>query len=106
VAEKAKGYEEHIELAKKCIGEGEFDAAKEHVRQAIAADATKPDAFNLLGALLEMGGNKLEGQKNYRVALALDPTYKPADKNLGRTTGLTSGGGISLGEKRPKEEQK
>jgi DNA-binding NtrC family response regulator len=105
-AEKVRGYEEHIELAKKCIGEQEFDGAQEHVRQAIAADASKPEAFNLLGVLLEIGGNKLEAQKDYRAALALDPTYKPADENLSRTTGLTSGG-ISMGRtKAPREERK
>jgi DNA-binding NtrC family response regulator len=97
-AEKAKGYETHVELAKKCIQQGQFEAAQEHVRAAIAADATKPEGFNLLGVLLEMSGNKLEAQKNYRAALALDPTYKPANENLSRTTGLTPGGGISLGQ--------
>ena len=106
-AEKANGYDEHIELTKKCIGQRKIDAAQEHVRQAIAADATKPEAFNLLGVLLEMGGNKLEAQKKYRAALALDPTYKPAGENLSRTAGLTSDAGISLGRKKePREEQK
>jgi DNA-binding response OmpR family regulator len=106
-AQKAKGYDEHVELAKKCIGRQEFGAAEEHARQAIAADATRPEAFNLLGVLLELAGNKLEAQQNYRAALALDPTYKPADENLRRTIGLASGGGISLGRKRkPEEEQK
>jgi DNA-binding NtrC family response regulator len=106
-AAKAEGYEQHIELAKKRIGERGFDAAQEHVRQAIAADASKPEAFNLLGVLLEMRGNKLEAQKSYRAALALDPTYKPAHENLSRTTGVTSGGNISLGgEQEPQEEQR
>jgi DNA-binding NtrC family response regulator len=97
-AAKAKGYGMHIELAKKCIQQQQFEAAQEHARQAIAADATKPEAFNLLGVLLEMSGNKLEAQKNYRAALALDPTYKPADENLSRTAGLTPSGGVSLGQ--------
>jgi DNA-binding NtrC family response regulator len=96
-AEHAVSYEEHIELAKKSIGQQEFGAAARRIRQAIAADATKPEAFNLLGVLMEMDGNKLEAQKDYRAALALDPTYKPAQENLSRTTGLTSGGQVSLG---------
>ncbi len=104
--EKAKGYEQHVELAKKCIGQRKLDAAREHVRQAIAADATKPEALNLLGILLEISGNKLEAQKNYRAALALDPTYKPAIENLSRTTGLTSGGEMSLGDKARKPFRK
>ncbi len=96
-ADKASSYQEHVELAKKCIGGQEFGAAQEHVRQAIAADSTKPEAFNLLGVLLEMAGNKLEAQKNYRAALALDPSYRPAEENLSRTTGLIAGK-IRLGD--------
>jgi DNA-binding NtrC family response regulator len=96
-AENAGSYEDHIELAKKSIGQQEFEDAARRIRQAIAADATKPEAFNLLGVLMEMDGNKLEAQKDYRAALALDPTYKPAQENLSRTTGLTSGGQMSLG---------
>jgi len=96
-AEEAQGYEMHVELAKRCINQGEPDAAQEHVRLAIAADATKPEAFNLLGVLLEMGGDRLEAQKQYRAALALDPTYKPADENLNRAVGLSAGGGSDLG---------
>ena len=105
-ADKAKSYEEHIELAKKSIGEREFDTAQEHVRQAIAVDAAKPEAFNLLGALIEMRGDWLEALKQYRAALALDPTYKPADENLERVVARQQkGSGISLGEKKPEEER-
>jgi DNA-binding NtrC family response regulator len=99
-AEEAQGYEMHVELAKRCINKGEFDAAQEHVRLAIAADATKPEAFNLLGALLEISGNRLEAQKNYRAALALDPTYTPAQENLNRAVGLGAGGGVNLGQRK------
>ncbi|HOX37572.1 MAG TPA: response regulator [Candidatus Brocadiia bacterium] len=95
-ADKAKGYQACIELAKRCINRQEFDAAAEHVRQAIAADATKPEAFNILGVLHEIGGDKLEAQKNYRTALELDPTYEPAQQNLRRTAGLDRGGRVSL----------
>jgi len=105
-ADKAKTYEEHIELAKKCIGEREFDAAQEHVRLAIAADSTKAEALNLLGALIELRGDWLEALKQYRAALALDPTYKPADANLDRVvTRYERGRGISLGDSKDSEEE-
>jgi len=105
-AQKAEGYETHIELAKKCIGRREFDAAQEHVRQAIAADSTKPEAFNLLGVLIELRGDWLEAQKQYRAALALDPSYKPADENLERLViRHQKKSGISLGEKKQFEEE-
>lgn len=98
-ADEAGGYEKLIELAKRSIGRQEFQEAARRVRQAIAADATKPEAFNLLGVLTEMDGNRLEAQKNYRAALALDPTYKPAQENLSRTAGLGDGGQVSIGRK-------
>ncbi len=97
-AEKAKSYEEHIELAKRCIGRREFDAAQEYARRAIAADSTKPEGLNLMGALLEMRGDWLEALKQYRAALALDPTYGPAKENLDRVVVRhEQGSGISLG---------
>ena len=99
-AEKAKGYEMHIELAKKCINERRPGAAREHVQQAVAADATKAEAFNLMGVLLEIDGRDLEAQNNYRAALALDPTYKPASENLSRPRDMVAGATFSLGQKK------
>jgi len=99
-AEKASSYEMHIELAKKCIHEHRLDAARENAQRAIAADATRAEAFNLMGVLLEMSGRKLEAQNHYRAALALDPTHRPANENLSRTSGLTAGGAFSLDQKK------
>jgi DNA-binding NtrC family response regulator len=85
--EKDKDYESCLELAKKCVTDKHFDAAAEHVKKAISLDSSRPEAFNFLGALYEIQGDKLEGQKNYRAALSLGPTYKPAQDNLSRSTG-------------------
>ena len=49
---KVLDYASHIEFAKKCIGDRHFDAAVEHVRSAIFVDPGRPEAFNLLGALM------------------------------------------------------
>jgi len=84
--QKAADYGTSIELAKRSIGNRLFDAAIEHVRRAIFLDPTRPEAFNLLGALLETQGDRSEAQKNYRAALSLDPSYAPAIKNLQRST--------------------
>ncbi len=93
-------YASRIELAKRCIGDRQFDAAVEHVRHAIYDDPGRPEAFNLLGALLEIRGDRLEAQKNYRAALTLDPSYEPAIKNLSRSTEARwrQKGGIALEE--------
>jgi DNA-binding response OmpR family regulator len=79
-------YTSHLELAKKCIGDRHFDAALEHVRQAVFIDPGRPEGFNLLGALMEVQGDRDEAQKNYRAALSLDPSYEPALQNLHRST--------------------
>jgi DNA-binding response OmpR family regulator len=83
---KLVDYSSYIELAKKCIGDHHFDAAVEHVRKGIFVDPGRPEAFNLLGALMEIQGDRIEAQKNYRAALALDPSYQPAVNNLHRST--------------------
>jgi DNA-binding response OmpR family regulator len=95
---KVADYGSSIELAKKSIGNRHFDAAIEHSRKAIFLDPSRPEAFNLLGALLEIRGDRIEAQKNYRAALSLDPSYAPAIKNLERSTswGWKRAGGITL----------
>jgi len=85
--DKARDYDSCLELARKCVSDRQFEAAAEHVRKAISIDSSRGEAFNFLGALFEVQGNKLEAQKNYRAALSLDPTYKPAQDNLRRSTG-------------------
>ncbi len=84
--QKVADYASSIELAKRSIGNRHFDAASEHVRKAIFLDPARPEAFNLLGALMEIRGDRNEAQKNYRAALSLDPSYVPAIRNLQRST--------------------
>ena len=84
--QKALDYASSIELAKRSVGDRHFEAALEHVRKAISLDPNRPEAFNLLGALMEIQGDCMEAQKKYRAALSLDPSYKPALENLRRST--------------------
>ena len=104
--QKLVDYTSYIELTKKCIGDRHFDAAVEHLRKAIFIDPGRPEAFNLLGALMEIRGDRIEAQKNYRAALSLDPSYEPAIKNLHRsTTGKwRQVGGILLEEVKKEEK--
>jgi DNA-binding response OmpR family regulator len=99
--DQASDYGSRLELAKKCINDRHFEAAEEHARRAISIDPKRPEAFNLLGALLEVRGDRLEAQRQYRIALGVDPTYKPARENLRRTMTWTLGpqtGAISIAE--------
>src|SRR4030042_981443 len=82
----ARDYRAWIELSKRHITDRNFAAARESVRKAIAADPGHPQAYNLLGALLEIKGDSVAAQKFYRAALDIDPTFKPASANLERTT--------------------
>jgi DNA-binding response OmpR family regulator len=104
--QKLVDYTSSIELAKKCIGDRHFDAAIEHMRKAIFIDPGRPEAFNLLGALMEIRGDRVEAQKNYRAALSLDPSYEPAVKNLHRSTTAKwrQEGGIILEEVKKEEK--
>lgn len=102
-----EGYKGRIELAKKYINERKFASAQEQIRQAIAGDPSKPEAFNLLGALKEMDGDWLEALKQYRAALSLDPAYKPADKNVERIVNLHQRGiDINLGDENSSKKDK
>jgi len=88
-----------LNLAKKMINDKKFDTAREYLEQAISRDPSTPEPFNLLGVILEMKNEHLEALKNYRAALALDPTYRPAKENLERATQFDyTLKGMSLGE--------
>lgn len=99
-AAQVSDYESHLALIKRCMSERHVEAAMEHARQAIGLDPARPEAFNLLGALYELGGNHEEAMKNYRVAVDLDPTYQPAWQNLNRSSESGKGKtrlGLNLG---------
>jgi DNA-binding response OmpR family regulator len=83
---RGREYDNYLALAHKRISAGEFDAARVYVHKAISINSDRPEAFNLLGGLCEARSNRIEADKNYRVALALDPSFKPAQKNLDRVT--------------------
>ena len=95
--ETVADYPSLIELAKRYISDQNFATARETARKAIAADPAQPEAYNLLGALLEMDHHRLEALKFYRAALDIDPTFKPAGANLDRATSWNKFGKIDMG---------
>lgn len=80
----AEGYEGELKLARHWFGQRQFDKATQHVKQAIAADPSRPEAFNLLGELQELAGDPGSALQNYRIATQLDDRYAPALANLSR----------------------
>ncbi len=95
--ERVVEYRDLIELTKRCITDQRFEAARESVRRAIAADPHQPEAYNLLGALVEIDGDIFEAQKFYLAAMDIDPKYKPAITNLKRTSSWNMSHKIDLG---------
>lgn len=81
-AAHAADYEMYLNLARRSIVDDQFTAALEQVKRAVAEDSTRPEAFNLLGVLYELKHDRHTAMNNYRIALALDPTYEPARTNL------------------------
>lgn len=99
VENKLATYKEFLEFAKKCILEKDFDKAEAHLKKAVMENINAAEPHNLFGVIAEYKGDFVAAGKHYRAALALDPTYKPADRNLQRVTDYNySIRGIALGE--------
>lgn len=99
-------YQGCIEQAKAAVEAYDFDSAASWAQAAVSLDTSRAEAYNLLGVLLERRGGRLEAQRYYRAALALDPTYKPAWNNLNRSTQMWPEGHIDLGEGTGKKAKK
>ncbi len=65
-------YQALIELSKRHITDKNFTAARGSISQAIASDPGRPEAYNLLGQLLEIKGDWMAAQKLYRAAFNIE----------------------------------
>nr|WP_320024455.1 hypothetical protein [uncultured Acetobacterium sp.] len=77
-------FEESIDLAKKALEEGDYILAEEKIKKAMNGNPHSPISHNLYGILEELLKEDNLAHKHYRAAYALDPTYKPAIRNLER----------------------
>jgi Tfp pilus assembly protein PilF len=68
------------------LKEGQPLLAGRLLRQALFRQPERPEAYNLLGVLVECTGDWLNSQKFYRAALNMEPTYRAAWNNLQRVT--------------------
>jgi DNA-binding NtrC family response regulator len=92
-------YHQRVGQAREMIRGGALESALAHLREAEALDPGRPDAFNLTGVISELRRDRTAAQKQYRIALDLDPTYQPAKENLqGSTRGPTERGALALGD--------
>lgn len=79
--EATQQYEEHLAQGIASLEAENLEAAEEHARRAMARVPTRPEAFNLLGVVMQVTAHWQEARKYYQVALALDPGYEPARRN-------------------------
>lgn len=66
------------------LQKNDFESSHAQIAYAMALNMDAPQPHNLLGILYELVGDENAARKHYRAAYALDPTYKPACRNLER----------------------
>ncbi len=64
------------------VGRGEFTAAIPYLEKQLAAAPRDLKALNLMGIALTGAGKKDAAKERFRAALAIDPAFYPARKNL------------------------
>ncbi len=79
-------YQLNIEKAINAIQEKDYTTALGYIKSAVMENQDFPDAHNLLGIIAEFHRDKNRACKHYRASYALDPSYKPASRNLDRIT--------------------
>lgn len=104
--ENIEDFNKIINLAKDKINKRDFNEAEKLLQKATGKESTKPEPFNLLGIIYELQNKQTEAMKMYRAALALDPSYKPADENLERAGSLNPNkDDLNLGEDKPENNE-
>ena len=72
VDEPQEAYAHHVQAARDCILHRGLDRAQAHLVCAAGADPCRPEAFNLMGVVEEIRGNRVAAQVRWRVALDFD----------------------------------
>ncbi len=80
--EKATDYASLTGLARRAMTMKNADLAESLASRALSADAARPEAFDILGVIADMRGDRVRALKFYRAALDMDPKYGPARAHL------------------------
>ena len=82
--EPPRNYDYYVNLAKQSVKAGEFEVARVYAKKAIFIKYNRPEAYNILGGIYEVKGDRQEARNNYQLALDMDPNYEPAKQNLAK----------------------
>lgn len=77
-------YNQQLGLALQLLGSWRLDDAGEALKLAVGLEPARPEAFNLLGVVADLGGRSVQAERYFRASLALDPRFPPARHNLAR----------------------
>lgn len=77
-------FSDTVKEAVKILSIGSLYEALPIIKEALILNTEAAEPHNLLGIFFEMKGDDNNARKHYRAAYALDPTYKPACRNLER----------------------
>lgn len=73
-----------ITQASEALQKKDIKTSRMQIADAMTLNMDAPQPHNLLGILCELTGDDMSARKHYRAAYALDPTYRPACRNLER----------------------
>ncbi len=76
--EGSTDYSSLLGFARRAISRRDFDSAEVFASRAISVEASRPEAYTLLGSIVEARGDRQRAMKLYRAALDMDPGYGPA----------------------------
>jgi DNA-binding NtrC family response regulator len=82
--ETLESSDSYIQFAKQQIIRKDYEGALENLKKSIGIDPLRAEPQNIIGAILEIQGNLQEAEKYYKTAVALNPSYDQAQKNLAR----------------------
>jgi len=82
--EDATDYEGLLVLARRAVTRRDVGRAEAFASRALAVESSRPEAYDFLGTISEIRGDKAKAMKFYRASLDMDPTYAPARANFER----------------------
>lgn len=79
---QSKKLSQFCDDARKLVMERDYNTCYDLTCAIMREYPDAPQPHNIMGILLEKTGQHPEAMKHFRVALVLDPTYRPAIENL------------------------